>query len=76
MNLQEFNAEGCTGRGKESDMYYRSKSFGPSGAFIEVLKEKHHTQIEVDAAKAWLRHNKNTTNVRIIYYTAQPTPIA
>lgn len=75
MTIDEFNAEGCTGKGNDNDMLFRSHLFGPDGAYFELLKEKHHTDVDIRRAKAWIHHNRDAVSIKIINHTRQPEQI-
>lgn len=73
MTFDEFNSEGCTGKGDHTDMLFRSHLYGPDGAFFELLKERHHTDEDVAKAKDWIRYNRDCTGFNILHHTTQPT---
>jgi hypothetical protein len=70
MTFFEFSPEGCTGfAGTEEDMFFRSYVDGPDGAHFELLREKHHTDVDVKRAKAWLRRNHDVVSIKLITET-------
>ena len=76
MTMDEFNAEGCTGYGNDNDMLFRSFLSGPDGAYFELLKEKHHTDVDITRAKDWIRNNRDATSIKIVEHKRQPKPLA
>lgn len=74
MTFDEFQAEGSTGE-RNSDMLFRSHLSGPNGAYFELLKEKHHTEEDIARAKAWIKRNRDSTGIKIINHSNQPTQI-
>jgi hypothetical protein len=66
MDKNTFTPEGVTGAGEPTDMFYRSDVTGPQGAHYELLREAHHSEIDVKRAKAYLKNNFDTVSIKII----------
>jgi len=59
-------AEGVTGTGEKEDMLFSSYLTGPQGARYELLREKHHTNDDVNRAKTYLKRNFDVVKIYII----------
>lgn len=63
MNFQEFKPHGSTGT-LVTDIFYRSQ-----GSHYEILREPHHTNADVDAAKMYLYRNFDVVSITVIKET-------
>ena len=75
MTVKEFRPEGvaaeleATRKNPLRCMFFRSHLTGPSGAHFELLKEKHHSPVDVVLAKRYIRHNRDAVSISVILST-------
>lgn len=50
----------------ENDVAYEYDIFGPDGAHFYLLKEKHHTEDQLNIAKSLIRRDRDALSVHII----------
>ena len=65
IDFKDFNSNGSTGP-EDIDMLYHEYITGPQGARYELLREKHHTNVDVEKAKLWLKRNMDVVKIYIL----------
>lgn len=68
MTVKELRPNGATGE-KDSDMLYREDLAGPNGCAYVLLREKHHTDEDVQRARQWLRYHHDVVSITIVKET-------
>jgi hypothetical protein len=68
MKLEDFRATDTTGI-NDTDVLFRSWVDGPQGAKFELFRELHHTNEDIEKAKAYLRKNFDVVSIHIVKQT-------
>ena len=66
MRLSDFNPDGVTSEGNDSDMFYNYFISSKDGAEYQLFKEAHHTKEDVNKAKSYLKNNFDVLKITII----------
>jgi hypothetical protein len=68
MKFEDFKPTDSTGP-NDNDVLFRSWVDGPQGAKFELFRELHHTNEDIEKAKAYLRRNFDVVSIHIIRET-------